>query len=74
LCAQSAPAPKGGFTPAPIEGSKQRSYKIGGRTPGPELYDDGLTELERKYITEGKFAALTGAARLRAFFAKGTGF
>jgi len=57
-----------------MSGSKQRSYKFGGKTPGPELYDDGLTALERKYITEGKTAALTGAAKLRALFFGGKGF
>jgi len=57
-----------------LAGSKQRSYKLGGKTPGPELYDDGLTTLERKYIVEGKSNALAGAAKLRAMFAGGKGF
>jgi len=56
------------------QGSKQRSYKIGGKTPGPELYDDGLTELERRLVNEGKTAALAGAAKQRGIFVQGKGF
>ena len=44
------------FTPkgiAPPGVSKQRPFAFGGRTPGPELYDDGLTVLERNYIDKG---------------------
>lgn len=54
--------------------SKQRPFRFGGRTKGPEIFDDGLTELERKYISEGKSNALTGGAKLRFFFTKGNGF
>jgi hypothetical protein len=56
------------------QGSKQRSYKIGGKTPGPELYDDGLTDLERRLVQEGKTAALAGAAKQRGIFVQGKGF
>jgi hypothetical protein len=59
---------------APSKESKQRSYRLGGKTAGPELYDDGLTALERKYITEGKSKALAGAAKLRSLFVEGKGF
>lgn len=54
--------------------SKQRTYKIGGRTSGPEMFDDGLTDLERKLVEEGKTAALAGAAKQRGLFEKGQGF
>ena len=50
--------------------SKQRPFAFGGRTSGPELYDDGLTEVERMYIERGAKQALTGAAKLRFTFLK----
>ena len=56
------------------EKSKQRPYKIGGKTNGPELYDSGLSATEEAYIQEGKIEALTGAAKLRAKFTYGRGF
>jgi len=64
------------FTPKGIAApgvSKQRPFAFGGRTPGPELYDDGLTEVERRYIERGSKQALTGAAKLRFTFAKQAG-
>ena len=64
------------FTPKGIAApgvSKQRPFAFGGRTPGPELYDDGLTEVERSYIERGSKQALTGAAKLRFTFAKQAG-
>eukprot|EP00616_Rhizochromulina_sp_CCMP1243_P001966 CAMPEP_0118973250 /NCGR_PEP_ID=MMETSP1173-20130426/9532_1 /TAXON_ID=1034831 /ORGANISM="Rhizochromulina marina cf, Strain CCMP1243" /LENGTH=101 /DNA_ID=CAMNT_0006922869 /DNA_START=56 /DNA_END=361 /DNA_ORIENTATION=+ len=57
--------------PAKATKSKQRPFKLGGPTPGPELYDDGLSPLERDYIKDGKSAALTGAAKIRYNFSKG---
>jgi len=54
--------------------SKQRPYKIGGKTPGPDLFDDGLTTTERRYIKEGKTSALAGAAKQTARFRFGKGF
>ena len=66
-------SPKGMAAPGV---SKQRGFKFGGRTPGPELYDDGLTTIERDYIDRGMKQALTGAAKLRFTFNKqgGKGF
>ena len=71
-------APKA-FTPQGMAApgvSKQRGFKFGGRTPGPELYDDGLTVTERDYIDRGMKQALTGAAKLRFTFKQqgGKGF
>ena len=65
------PAPKK-FAPKPAAPgvSKQRPFAFGGRTPGPELYDDGLTATERRYIERGQKQALTGAAKLRFTFTK----
>jgi hypothetical protein len=71
---KAAKATKGAFTPKPASGSKQRAFKFGGPTRGPDLYDDGLTKLERKYIKEGKTNALAGAAKIRALFDSGKGF
>ena len=70
---KSAPkAPPKKFSPKPAAPgvSKQRPFAFGGRTPGPELYDDGLTEVERRYIERGAKQALTGAAKLRFTFSK----
>ena len=60
-------SPKGMAAPGV---SKQRGFKFGGRTPGPELYDDGLTVIERDYVERGMKQALTGAAKLRFTFKK----
>ena len=60
--------------PSPSGESKQRPFKIGGRTPGPELFDDGLSDTERRNIAEGKINALTGAAKQTGQFQSGKGF
>jgi len=61
--------------PLPPAGrSKQRRYQIGGKTAGPDLFDDGLTTTERQYIKEGKTSALAGAAKQTARFRFGKGF
>lgn len=36
-----------------------------------DYFDDGLTTLERKQISEGKEAYLTGAARIRLLVLRG---
>ena len=66
-------APPSKFSPKGVAApgvSKQRPFAFGGRTPGPELYDDGLTATERRYIERGQKQALTGAAKLRFTFTK----
>lgn len=66
---RAAPAPKAAAPKAApsTRKSKQRPFRLGGKTPGPELYEDGLTQLERDLIAKGESNALTGAAKLRFF-------
>ena len=66
-------APPSKFSPKGVAApgvSKQRPFAFGGRTPGPDLYDDGLTTIERRYIERGQKQALAGAAKLRFTFTK----